>query len=315
MSVIPPAPAGTSQPADSASTEPAATSPSPRGRVDRTYALMLFPAVALFTLFITLPAIAGMFFSLTNYAGFGDWSFVGLANFSSMLDDPAILESYRFTIGFSLVTTILVNMLALALAIGLNAKIRLKKQLRTIFIIPMVLSAIIVAYVFKYFFATSLPQIAESLGWTGGESSLIASPNWAWLSVVIVTAWQAAPSAIIIYLAGLLSIPKELYEAASLDGASSWRVFRSITFPLVLGYVVINTILSFKNFLNAYDVIVGLTGGGPGTATTSVAMTIFTGFQTGDYAYQMANAVIFFVVTVAISLVQLRLIRGRGVSL
>jgi raffinose/stachyose/melibiose transport system permease protein len=94
-----------------------------------------------------------------------------------------------------------------------------------------------------------------------------------------------------------------------------WRSFRSVTLPLVLGYLVINTILGFKAFLNAYEIIVGLTNGGPGTSTMSVAMTIFTGFTSGDYAYQMANAVVFFVVTVALSLVQLQFIRRRGVSL
>ena len=88
---------------------------------------------------------------------------------------------------------------------------------------------------------------------------------------------------------------------------------RSVTFPLVFGYVVINSILGVKNFLNVYDVIVGLTNGGPGTS--SVAMTIFTGFSGGDYAYQMANAVIFFILTVAVSVIQLRLIRNRDVEL
>jgi raffinose/stachyose/melibiose transport system permease protein len=120
---------------------------------------------------------------------------------------------------------------------------------------------------------------------------------------------------LIIYLAGLLSIPGEVYEAASLDGAGAWKAFRSITLPLMAGYVVINSVLGFKNFLNAYDIIVGLTGGGPGTSTTSIAMSIFTGFQTGDYAYQMANAVVFFIVTIAISLGQLFFMRGREVNL
>ncbi|HEX8496310.1 MAG TPA: sugar ABC transporter permease, partial [Actinomycetales bacterium] len=125
----------------------------------------------------------------------------------------------------------------------------------------------------------------------------------------------AVPGAMIIYLAGLLAIPSEVYEAASIDGAKAWRQFRSITFPLVLGYVVINTILGFKGFLNAYDIIVGLTNGGPGTSTFSVAMTIFTGFTSGDYAYQMANAVVLFVVAVLVAALQLQLIKRRGVSL
>src|SRR5699024_11452451 len=90
----------------------------------------------------------------------------------------------------------------------------------------------------------------------------------------------------LIYIAGLVTIPGEVYEAASIDGSSGWQSLRHITLPLVSGFIVINTILCFKNYLNAYDIIVGLTDGGPGVATRSVAMTIFRGFEGGDYAYQ-----------------------------
>ena len=292
-----------------------AAPPGVTRRGDKVYAFMLFPAVALFTVFITLPAIVGMVFSFTDYSGYGKWKWVGLANYQSLFHDSTILGSYRFTIGFSVVTTIVVNAIALALAIGLNSKIHLKKSLRSIFVVPMVLSGIIIAYVFQYIFSSAVPNIASNIGWTGGEQSLLANQHWAWLGVVSVTAWQAIPGALIIYLAGLLAIPADLYEAAAIDGAGAWRRFQSITLPLVAGYVIINSILSIKNFLNAYDIIVGLTGGGPGTSTTSVSMAIFNGLNTGDYAYSMANAVIFFIVTVVISIVQLRLIKGREVSL
>jgi raffinose/stachyose/melibiose transport system permease protein len=286
-----------------------------RRRTDKTFYAMLLPVVLLFTLFITVPAVVGMFYSITDYVGYGEWDFVGLTNYVAIFNDPRILSSYGFTLGFSVVTVIVVNIVALALALGLSAKIKLKTALRGVFFIPMVISGIVIAYVFNYLFSTSLPTIASSLGIASLETSLLADSRFAWIAVVIVTAWQAIPGAMIIYLAGLLAIPGEVYEAASIDGANHWRQFRSITLPLMLGYVVINTILGFKGFLNAYDIIVGLTNGGPGTSTFSVAMTIFTGFTSGDYAYQMANAVIFFIVTVVISIMQLQLIRRRGVSL
>ena len=284
-------------------------------RVERTFYFMLLPALALFSLFITLPAVLGLFYSFTNYAGFGDYKFVGLGNYLSMFGDPAILHAYAFTLGFSIATTVVVNALALLLAIGLNSKIKFKTGLRGAYFIPMVISGIIIAYVFNYLFSNSIPALASKLGWVAGQSSLLASERWAWVAIVIVTAWQAVPGTMIIYLAGLLSIPEEVYEASSLDGATRFRQFRSVTFPLIFGYVVINSILSFKAFLNAYDIIVGLTNGGPGTSTFSVAMTIFTGFSSGDYAYQMANAVIFFLVTILISVAQLMLVRNRNVEL
>ena len=287
----------------------------PRRRVDAVSYLFLLPAVALFTLFITVPALVGAVVSLTDYVGYGEWEFIGLANYAVLFRDPNVLQAYGFTIGFSVVTVVLVNVVALALALGLNARIHLKTALRGAFFLPMVVSGIVIAFVFNYLFSTSLPALAGTLGVGWLQESLIANPDLAWIAVVLVTTWQAVPSALIIYLAGLLAVPEEVYEAAALDGATAWRQFRSVTLPLVAGYVVINTVLGFKNFLNAYDIIVGLTDGGPGTATRSVAMTIFTGFTNGDYAYQMANAVVFFVLTVVISVLQLQIIRRRGVSL
>jgi raffinose/stachyose/melibiose transport system permease protein len=279
-----------------------------RKKVDAAFYVMLLPALLLFTLLIIGPALAGMYFSITNYVGYGEYSFVGLSNYLVLFTDPRILSAYGFTIGFSVVTVLLVNAIALFLAVLLNSKIKFKTALRGVFFIPMVVSGIVIAYVFNYIFSTSIPAVF-------GGSSILANADWAWVAVVVVTAWQAIPSALIIYLAGLLAIPEEVYEASSLDGATPWRQFTAITLPLVAGYVVINTVLGFKNFLNAYDIIVGLTNGGPGTATSSVAMTIFTGFTSGDYAYQMANAVVFFVITVLISIAQLRIINRRGVSL
>lgn len=281
-------------------------------RVDPVFYLFLLPTLAIFTLAITLPAVMGVFFSFTNSIGFGDFEMVGLTNYLALVGDPAILASYGFTMGFALVTVLIVNVLAFALALGLTSRIRAKTALRAVFVIPMVVSGIIIAFVFQFLFSNSLPALGTTLGVPGLQDSILADASTAWIGIVVVTAWQAIPSALLIYIAGLLSIPGEVYEASALDGAGGWKQLRSITLPLVAGYVVINTIIGFKNFLNSYDIIVGLTNGGPGTSTRSIAMTIFSGFTSGDYAYQMANATVFFVIAVAISLVQLRLTRGKA---
>lgn len=285
------------------------------GKIDPTYYWMIVPVLALFAFFITLPALVGFFFSLTNYAGYGDWKFVGIANYVNIFKDPAVLQSYVFTFLFALTTTVVVNVVALAIALGLNARIKWRTGIRTVFFIPMVLSGLIVSFVFNYLFSNTLPVLAERFGITPLASSILANENWAWLAIVLVTVWQAAPGATIIYLAGLQSVPSEVYEAAGMDGAGTWRQFHSLTLPLIMGYLVINVILGFKGFLGTYEIIVGLTGGGPGMVTQSVAMRIFSGFTGGDYAYQMANAVIYFVITLLISVIQLRLIQRRGVSL
>ena len=284
---------------------------SRRRRTDPLYYLFLFPSLGLFTLAVTVPALLGFGYSFTNSIGFGDWEFNGIRNYIAMFQDQNILGSYAFTLGFSLVTVIMVQIIAFALALGLTANIRFKTALRTIYVIPMVISGIVIAFVFQFLFANTVPGMGQAIGSDFLSTSILANPDWAWLSIVIVTAWQSIPSTMLIYIAGLVTIPGDVYEAASIDGATGWQSLRRITIPLVSGFIVINTIISFKNYLNAYDIIVGLTDGGPGVATRSVAMSIFRGFEGGDYAYQMANAMVFFLISIVLALLQLRVTRGR----
>lgn len=281
-------------------------------RVEPLYYLFLFPSLILFTLAITVPGIVGIFYSFTDSIGIGDWKFIGLTNYKALFSDPAVLQAYLFTFGIAIATVIVVNVVSFLLALGLTARIRFKTTLRAVFVIPMVISGIIIAYVFNFLFSNSLPALGSALGIDWLETSILANPDLAWTAIVLVTAWQAIPSTMLIYIAGLLSVPGDVYEAADIDGASKLQQLTRITIPLVFGYVVINMILGLKNFLNAYDIIVGLTNGGPGTATRSIAMTIIAGFNGGDYAYQMANATIFFIIAIAIAVLQLSLTRGRN---
>ena len=285
-----------------------------KARTDPVYYAFLLPTLILFTLAITVPAILGIFYSFTNFIGFGEWQFTGFTNYIAVFSDPAVLSGYIFTFGFAIVTVVLVNVIAFLLALGLTSRIKFKTGMRAIFVIPMVISGIVIAYVFQFLFSNSLPQLGAGTGIPWLSESILANPNLAWLGIVIVAAWQSIPGTLLIYIAGLLSIPGEVYEAADIDGASPWNRLVSVTLPLVAGYVVINMILGFKNFLNVYDIIVGLTQGGPGTSTRSIAMVIFSGFTGGDYAYQMANATIFFIIAIVISVLQLRLTRGRAAT-
>jgi len=301
-----------SEPAARSGDSPAPVPSRARRKVDPVYYVFLFPALVIFTLVITLPAVVGFFYSFTNSVGFGDYEFIGLRNYIALFQDPNILSAYVFTLGFALITVIVVNIIAFALAVMLTAKIRFQTALRTIFVIPMVISGIIIAFVFKFLLSNSLPALGQALGLGVLSESILANEDLAWLGIVVVTAWSAIPGAMLIYIAGLVTIPAELYEAAAIDGASGWQRLRRITLPMVSGFILINTILGFKGFLNAYDVIVGLTDGGPGTATTSIAMSIFKGFGGGDYGYQMANAAVFFLITIILAGLQLRLTAGKA---
>lgn len=301
----------------SATTRPT-TARRPRNRrtgPGRAYYWMVLPALALFLLFHTAPVLQGVFYSFTDSPGYGDWDFVGLSNYAALFGDERVRAAYWFTFRFALVSTVLVNVLALALAVGLNGRIRFKNTLRGVYFVPNVLAVLVIGYVFNYLFTNSLPSIGAALGIDRLSTSLLADPELAWVGIVVLAVWQAVAFNIIIYLAGLQTVPAELYEAAAIDGAGPWRRFWSITFPMIAAFFTLNMVLSLKNFLQVFDHIIAMTGGGPGTATESVSVLIYKGgFQGGEYGYQIANAVVFMVVLVVFAVVQLRVLRREEVS-
>ncbi|WP_426594806.1 carbohydrate ABC transporter permease [Cellulomonas sp. McL0617] len=284
-------------------------------RTPRTFYWMVLPAFALFFLFHTVPVLQGIFYSFTDSPGYGPYNFVGWANYKALFSDDRVRHSYLFTFQFAIVATILVNVIALSIAVALNSRIKFKTSLRAVYFVPQILSIIVIGYVFQYLFTFSIPAIAKAMGNEKFSSSILADPSLAWIAIVILAVWQAAAFNIILYIAGLQTVPPELYEAASLDGASAWRKFRSITFPMISAFFTINMVLALKGFLQVFDHVIALTGGGPGTATESVSVLIYKGgFQGGEFGYQMANSVIFMIVIILFALVQLRVLQRREVS-
>lgn len=279
-------------------------------RAPSAYYWMVVPAVVAFAAFHTIPVLSGVFFSLTNYAGYGEWDLVGLANYGNLFKDDRVLQAYGFSFLIAIVATILTNIASLAIAMGLNAKIAARNLFRGVYFVPYVLAILVVGYVFQFFFSNSLPKILVNVPLF--RDNILTNETWAWTAIVLLAVWQACAFSIIIYLSGLQTIPRELYEAASLDGAKAWRQFRSITFPLISAFFTINVVLSLKGFLQVFDPIVALTNGGPGTSTESVTLLIFRGgFSGGEFAYQTANAVIFFIVITIVSLLQFRVLQRR----
>lgn len=286
-----------------------------RRRRDYTHLLMALPAVILFFVFHTYPALQGILYSFTNFKGYGDYDFVGLRNYIQVFQDSRALDAYKFTFLFAILSTLLVNAIALTIAIGLNSNIRFRNLLRGIYFLPNILSVLIVGFIFNYLFANSLPRLGEALAIPGLSKNILGDPSLAWMGIVFVAVWQAAAFNIILYLAGLQTIPYDLYEAADIDGAGPWQKFRNITFPMIAPFFTINMVLAMKGFLQVFDQIVALTGGGPGTSTESVSLLIYKGgFDGGQFAYQSANAVIFFIVLVVVSIAQTRFLNRREVE-
>ena len=207
----------------------------------------------------------------------------------------------------AIVATIVTNVLSLILALGLNSKIRFKSALRGAYFIPNVLGALVVGYIFNYFFTYILPAFGKMIGNKTLSSSMLSSTSLAWVAIVIVCAWQSIAMNTIIYISGLQTVPEDVYEASMLDGANKWTEFWKITFPLIMPFVSINLVLSTKNFLMVFDQIVSLTQGGPAQSTESISYLIYkNGMSGGQFGFQSANAVLFFIVIVAISVFQLR---------
>lgn len=265
-----------------------------------------------FFTFHTFSFLKGIFYSFTDWRGYGDWNFVGISNYLKLWGDSAIGDAYKFTFKYAVCATILVNVLSLAMALALNSKIKFKNTLKAVYFLPYMLSTLIVSFIFNFIFSNVLPQAGTALdiGWL--STNILGQENIAWIGILIVGVWQAVAFNTIIYLSGLQTVDQDIYEASGIDGAGKWVTFRKITFPLIAPFFTINMVLCVKNFLMVFDQIIAMTNGGPGTSTQSISVLIYKqGFSGSQYAYQSANAVIFFVVVVVISLFQTKILEKR----
>ena len=279
---------------------------------DKTFWAVIIPVLILFFAFNTLPMIKGMIYSFTNYRGYGSYDYVGLRNYMDLFSDARVGKSYLFTFKYALAGTVLVNVLSLVMALGLNSCIRFKSALRGIYFVPNILGGLVIGYIFSFIFTYILPAVgmAWDIGWM--KNSILASEKYAWIGVLVVGVWQAVAMNTIIYISGLQTVPQEVYEASMLDGASKWKEFWSVTFPLVIPFVTINLVLSTKNLLMVFDQIMSLTKGGPAQSTESISYLIYrNGMDGGQSGFQSANAVIFFFVIVAISIFQMTIMNKK----
>ena len=273
---------------------------------EKTFLAIIVPVVILFFTFNTLPMLKGVMYSFTNYKGYGSSDWVGVRNYLDLITDTRVWGSYLFTFKYAIAGTILVNIISLLMALGLNSAIRFKSALRGIYFVPNILGGLVIGYIFSFIFTYIIPAVGQALGISFLENSILASEQFAWVGVLIVGVWQAVAMNTIIYISSLQTVPSDVYEASMLDGASKWKEFWRVTLPLVMPFVTINLVLSTKNFLMVFDQIMALTKGGPAQSTESISYLIYrNGMDGGQFGFQSANAVVFFVVIVAISLFQM----------
>lgn len=279
---------------------------------EKTFLAIIIPVVILFFIFNTLPMIKGFIYSLTNYKGYGSYQFVGFRNYIDLFSDVRVGKSYLFTFKYALVGTVLVNVLSIIMALALNAQIRFKSALRGIYFVPNILGGLVVGYIFSFFFTYILPAVGYTFNISWLQNSILASEKYAWIAVIVVGVWQAVAMNTIIYISGLQTVPEEVYEASMLDGVNKWQQFWKVTFPLIMPFVTINLVLSTKNMLMVFDQIMSLTKGGPAQSTESISYLIYqNGMSGGQFGFQSANAVIFFLIIVGISLFQMTVLNKK----
>ena len=279
---------------------------------EKTFLSIIIPVVILFFAFNTLPMIKGFIYSLTNYKGYGSYEFVGFRNYIDLFSDARVGKSYLFTFKYALVGTVLVNVLSLIMALGLNAHIRFKSALRGIYFVPNILGGLVVGYIFSFLFTYILPAVGDTFNISWLQNSILASEKYAWIAVLVVGVWQAVAMNTIIYVSGLQTVPEDVYEASMLDGANKWQKFWKVTLPLIMPFVTINLVLSTKNMLMVFDQIMSLTKGGPAQSTESISYLIYqNGMSGGQFGFQSANAVIFFLIIVGISLFQMTVLNKK----
>jgi raffinose/stachyose/melibiose transport system permease protein len=272
------------------------------------------PAVALMLALIYATTASGAFYAFTNWTGIGSFDFVGVKNFTRIFQTPelvgALVNTLLLAFGFLVVT----NVLGLLFALALNRGLKSRFVLRTLLFMPVVIAPIAVAFIWKFIFAFHGPlnQTLAAIGLKSWQHDWLADPHLALLCVLAVMVWQSVGFAMVIYLAGLATVPVELEEAAALDGAGTFTRFRHITVPMIQPSIAIATTLMLIQGLRVFDQVLALTGGGPAGATQTLATEVYQQtFVFNNFGFGAALALVLSVLILVFTVVQQRATRDR----
>ncbi|WP_087972512.1 carbohydrate ABC transporter permease [Oceanobacillus rekensis] len=277
--------------------------------------LFLTPTLLALTLVVFFPFIYGFIFSFTDWNGLTASEFIGFSNYIDAFKDKEFLDAIIFTIMFAIVSIILVNIIGLGLALLVTQKLKSSNLLRTVFFMPNLIGGLILGFIWQFIFVSAFDAIGSVLGIEALQGWLSTTETGFW-GLVILNTWQYAGYIMIIYIAYLESVPKELIEAAEIDGASAFQRFWRVKFPLVAPAFTISLFLTLSNAFKLYDQNLALTNGGPYNSTQMLAMEIYnTAFSDYDMAYAQSKAVIFFILVATIALTQVYFNKKREVDL
>ncbi|WP_373284703.1 carbohydrate ABC transporter permease [Ornithinibacillus halotolerans] len=282
------------------------------------YALFVLPLLLIFVTVVIVPFLIGIFYSFFDWDGIraNPMVFVGIENYLKLLDDARFIDSAWITIKFTILAVISVNIVGLTFALLVTSKLRTANLARTFVFMPYLIGGLLLGYIWQFVFTDVFAMVGEITGFDSIFFNWLMHPDYALYALVIVFTWQMAGYIMIIYIAGIQSIPGEVIEASKIDGANLWQRIRKIVFPLLMPSFTISLFLTLSFAFKIYDTNLSLTGGGPANATELFAMNIYNEiFGYANYGYGQAKAIIFFLIIAIISLTQVYMTKKREVQM
>ena len=273
----------------------------------RYFPIFVLPTLIAFAFAFIVPFVMGVYLSFCKFKTITNAKFVGFENYIKIFDNKAFINAFGFTIKFSVIAILTINIFAFILALALTRKIRGTNLFRTVFFMPNLIGGIILGYIWQQMINAVLLKY---------ETTLVANATYGFIGLVLLMNWQLIGYMMIIYIAGLQNVPTELIEAAKIDGATSWQTLIKVKIPMVMPSITICLFLTVSNSFKLFDQNLALTSGAPSKKTAMLALDIYNTFygRTGFEGVGQAKAVLFFIVVAVIALSQLVFTRSKEVE-
>ncbi|HIU76409.1 MAG TPA: sugar ABC transporter permease [Candidatus Pelethocola excrementipullorum] len=275
--------------------------------IKKYFPIFVLPTMVAFTIGFIAPFLLGVYLSFCKFTTVTDAKFVGISNYTKILGDSVFIHSLGYTALFTVVSVILINVLAFVIAMLLTKGIKGTNIFRTVFFMPNLIGGIILGYIWQLLLNGILAHFQRTLTY---------SSVYGFWGLIILMCWQQIGYMMIIYISGIQNIPGELIEAAKIDGASSWQVLKSVTLPMVMPSITICTFLTLTNGFKLFDQNLALTNGAPSRMSEMLALNIYNTFygRTGYEGVGQAKAVVFFLIVAVIAVLQNKLTRSKEVQ-
>lgn len=274
------------------------------------------PTVILYTIFFLVTMLIGVYYSFTDWNGISkDYTFVGLENYVKVLTDERFREALWFNIGYTIALVVLLIVIPLMIALALNRIKRLSTLFRSIYFIPAVISMVTVGLIWNELFYRAVPVMGEMLNIEALSTSPLGNPKLAAIAILMINIWQGCAIPTVLFIAGLQSVPKELLEAATIDGAGNWARFWNVIIPYLIPVLNMVIITQAKAGLTVFDYIKVMTNGGPAQSTEAVGLLIYRhAINEGKFSISVAESVILFVIVGVVAAFSLRLTSNKQVG-